>query len=287
MVEFVVHKLAANIGAKLIGLDLSKPLSEKIIADIRKVWLDNAVVVFPNQTIDDTQHVEFSKRFGTLELINMSALQMDGRPEIYEATNLDKNDRILVDDHPILTINRGNQKWHSDSSFKLVPATASMLHAYIVPDRGGETEFANMTAAYEALDEKTKERCDSLIAIHDFYWSRRDVNEQAFTQEERDALPPVRHPLIRTHPETNQKAIYVGSHTREIEGWNLEESRKLIESLIEHGTRAEFTYLHKWDVGDIVLWDNRSVIHRGLAFDDQKLQRRLHRTTIAGDGPTL
>ena len=150
MVEFVVHKLAANIGAKLIGLDLSKPLSEKIIADIRKVWLDNAVVVFPNQTIDDTQHVEFSKRFGTLELINMSALQMDGRPEIYEATNLDKNDRILVDDHPILTINRGNQKWHSDSSFKLVPATASMLHAYIVPDRGGETEFANMTAAFEA-----------------------------------------------------------------------------------------------------------------------------------------
>ena len=285
--EFEVRPLNPKIGAEIRGLDLSKPLSDEMIANIRKVWVDHVVAVFPDQSVDDDQHIEFSKRLGTLEMINMSALQMDGRPEIYEATNLDADNNIMVDDHPIMTINRGNQKWHSDSSFKQVPATASMLHAYIVPDEGGETEFANMAAAYDALDEGTKARCDGLIAIHDFYWSRRDINEQAFTQEERDAIPPVRHPLIRTHPETGRKAIYVGSHTREIEGWDFDDSRSLIDELIEHGTQDDFTYRHKWNVGDMVLWDNRSALHRGLAFDDQKVKRRLHRTTIAGTGPTL
>jgi alpha-ketoglutarate-dependent 2,4-dichlorophenoxyacetate dioxygenase len=285
--EFEVRPLTPKIGAEIRGLDLSEPLPDEIMAKVRKVWLDRVVAVFPEQDVDDDQHIEFSKQLGDLELINMAALQMDGRPEIFEATNLDANDNIMMDENPVLAINRGNQKWHSDSSFKTVPATASMLHAYIVPKEGGETEFANMAAAYDALEDETKQRCEGLIAIHDFYWSRRDVNEQAFTQEERDAIPPVRHPLIRVHPETGRKAIYVGSHTREIEGWDFEESRTLIDSLIEHGTRAEFTYRHEWNAGDMVLWDNRAVMHRGTAFEDQKVKRRLHRTTIAGTGPTL
>lgn len=285
--EFEVRPLTPKIGAEIRGLDLSKGLSEETMEDVRRVWLEHVVAVFPDQDVNDDQHIEFSERIGALELINMSALQMDGRPEIYKATNLDENDEIMVDDHPILTINRGNQKWHSDSSFKSVPATASMLRAYIVPEEGGNTEFANMAAAYDALDDDTKELCDGLVAIHDFYWSRRDVEEQAFTQEERDAIPPVRHPLIRVHPETGRKAIYAGSHTREIEGWDMERSRALIDRLIAHATQPEFTYSHKWNIGDMVLWDNRAALHRGMAFDDQRAKRRLHRTTIAGDGPTL
>ena len=285
--EFEMRPLTPKVGAEIRGLDLSKPLPDETIALVRKIWLNHVVAVFPEQDVDDDQHIEFSKQLGELELINMSALQMDGRPEIFEATNLDADDNIMMDENPVLAINRGNQKWHSDSSFKAVPATASMLHAYIVPEEGGETEFANMAAAYDTLDDKTKRRCEGLIAIHDFYWSRRDINEQVFTQEERDAIPPVRHPLIRVHPETGRKAIYVGSHTREIEGWNFEESRALIDSLINHSTGEEFTYQHKWNAGDMVLWDNRSAMHRGMAFDDQKVKRRLHRTTIAGTGPTL
>ena len=285
--EIEMRPLAPKVGAEIRGLDLSKPLPDETIALVRKIWLNHVVAVFPEQDVDDDQHIEFSKQLGELELINMSALQVDGRPEIFEATNLDADDNIMMDENPVLAINRGNQKWHSDSSFKTVPATASMLHAYIVPEEGGETEFANMAAAYDTLDDKTKRRCEGLIAIHDFYWSRRDINEQVFTQEERDAIPPVRHPLIRVHPETGRKAIYVGSHTREIEGWNFEESRALIDSLINHSTGAEFTYQHKWNAGDMVLWDNRSAMHRGMAFDDQKVKRRLHRTTIAGTGPTL
>ena len=285
--EFDVTPLTPKVGAEIRGLDLSKPLSDETMALVRKVWLEHVVAVFPEQDVDDDQHIEFSRRLGDLELINMAALQIDGRPEIYEATNLDSDDNIMVEDDPVLTINRGNQKWHSDSSFKAVPANASMLHAYIVPTEGGETEFANMAAAYDALDDETKIRCDGLITIHDFYWSRRNINEQAFIQEERDAIPPVRHPLIRVHPETGRKAIYVGSHTREIEGWDFHESRTLIDSLIEHSTQPEFIYQHKWNAGDMVLWDNRSAMHRGLAFEDQKVKRRLHRTTIAGTGPTL
>ena len=285
--EFDVRPLKKNIGAEIRGVDLSRSLPDQTIKKIREVWINHVVAVFPNQKVNDEQHIKFSKRLGKLEIINMSALQMKGRPEIYEATNLDDDNNIMLNDHPVMSINRGNQKWHSDSSFKQVPATASMLNAYIVPKEGGETEFANMAAAYRALDEETKKLCEGLVAIHDFYWSRRDIEEQAFTQKERDAIPPVRHPLIRTHPETGQKAIYVGSHTREIEGWDFNKSRNLIDMLINFSTQEQFTYQHKWNVGDMVLWDNRSAMHRGMAFDDQNAKRRLHRTTIAGTGPLL
>ena len=285
--EFETRPLTPTIGTEIRGLDLSKPLSDETVEEVRQVWLSYVIAVFPEQEVDDDQHIAFSRRFGELELINMSALQMDGRPEIYQATNLDRHGNIMVDGDPILAINRGNQKWHSDSSFKRVPATASILRAYIVPEEGGETEFANMAAAYDALDDATKERCDGLIVVHDFYWSRRDINEKTFSQAERDAIPPVRHPLIRVHPETGRKAIYAGSHAREIEGMDLEESRELIDSLIEHGTSPQFTYRHKWKVGDMVLWDNRAALHRGMAFDDTKVKRRLHRTTIAGTASTL
>ena len=285
--DFEVRPLKKNIGAEIRGVDLSRSLPDQTIKKIREVWINHVVAVFPNQKVNDEQHIKFSKRLGKLEIINMSALQMKGRPEIYEATNLDDDNNIMLNDHPVMSINRGNQKWHSDSSFKQVPATASMLNAYIVPKEGGETEFANMAAAYRALDEETKKLCEGLVAIHDFYWSRRDIEEQAFTQKERDAIPAVRHPLIRTHPETGQKAIYVGSHTREIEGWDFNKSRNLIDMLINFSTQKQFTYQHKWNVGDMVLWDNRSAMHRGMAFDDQNAKRRLHRTTIAGTGSTL
>lgn len=286
-IDFEVRPLKKNIGAEIRGVDLSKSLPDQTIKKIREVWVNHVVAVFPNQKVNDEQHIKFSKRLGKLEIINMSALQMKGRPEIYEATNLDDDNNIMLSDHPVMSINRGNQKWHSDSSFKKIPATASMLNAYIVPKEGGETEFANMAAAYRALDEETKKLCEGLVAIHDFYWSRRDIEEKAFTQKEKDAIPPVRHPLIRTHPETGQKAIYVGSHTREIEGWDFNKSRNLIDMLINFSTQEQFTYQHKWNVGDMVLWDNRSAMHRGMAFDDQNAKRRLHRTTIAGTGPLL
>lgn len=285
--DFTVTPLAPEIGAEIRDLDLRKPLDAETMARLRQVWLDHVIVLFPEQAIDDDQQIAFSRRIGDLELINMAALQMRGKPEIYRATNLDEDDRLMAAEHPIMQTNRDNQKWHTDSSFKRVPATASLLHARIVPEHGGETEFANMAAAYGALDRETKERIDGLVVVHNFFWSRRDVGQVAFTDEEKAALPPVRHPLARPHPETGRKAIYAGSHAERIEGMDWDEGRALIDRLNEHATQPRFTYRHSWRVGDMILWDNRAALHRGLAFDAAGQKRRLHRTTVAGAGPTL
>ena len=285
--DFTVTPLTPTIGAKIRGLDLREPLDAETMARVRQVWLDHVIVLFPEQEIDDDQQIAFSHQIGALELINMAALQMHGKPEIYRATNLNDDDTLMAEDHPIMQTNRDNQKWHTDSSFKHVPATASLLHARIVPDSGGETEFANMAAAYDALDDETKDRIEDLVVVHDFFWSRRDVQEVAFTEEEKAALPPVRHPLARKHPETGRRAIYAGAHAESIEGIDLDEGRELIDRLNDHATQPRFTYRHDWKVGDMVWWDNRAALHRGLAFDAVKQQRRLHRTTVAGAGPTL
>ena len=285
--QFTVRKLTPNVGAEISGLDLRQPLAPDTMAEVRKVWLDNVVVVFPDQPIDDEQQIAFSRQVGELELINMSALQLPGKPEIYAATDLDDNDDFMPPDHPVMRVNHDNRKWHSDSSFKRVPAMASLLHARIVPPAGGDTAYANMAAAYEALSDDMKAKLDGLVAVHNFYWSRRDVNVTAFTQEETMALPPVRHPVVRRHPETGRPALFVGSHTESIDGMEWDEGRELIAGLIEHATRPQFVYQHAWRVGDLVWWDNRAALHCGMPFDVTRHKRRLHRTTVAGTGPTL
>ncbi len=190
--EFTVTPLTPETGAEIRGLDLRDPLDDETMARLRQVWLDHVIVLFPEQEIDDDQQIAFSRRVGELELINMAALQMRGKPEIYRATNLNEDDTVMAEDHPIMQTNRDNQKWHSDSSFKNVPATASALHARIVPESGGGTEYANAAAAYDALDEETKARIEDLVVVHNFFWSRRDVQEFAFTEAEKAAIPPSR-----------------------------------------------------------------------------------------------
>ena len=280
--EFTIRPLTANIGAEITGLDLRYPIDSTTMARLREVWLDHTILLISGQKIDDNQQIAFSRRIGKLELINMAALQLDGNPEIYTATNLDLNENILPLNNPLMQLNADNAKWHSDSSFKRVPSMASLLHARIVPPIGGKTGFANMVAAYDALDDIMKKRIDGLMGVHNFFWSRRNVNTIAFTDEETAAIPPVRHPVARVHPETGRKAIYVGSHTETIEGMKNDEARKLIDALITHATQKEFVYEHQWHVGDLILWDNRAVLHRGMGFDMQNHKRRMHRTTIAG-----
>ena len=285
--SFTARPLTPEIGVEITGIDLAGPLSDDTMDELRRAWLASVIAVFPGQDLDDDAQIAFSRRIGELELINMSALQVEGRPEVYAATNLDERGEIMADDHPVARVNRDNQRWHSDSSFKRVPAMASALHARIVPGEGGDTEWANMAAAWGALDGETKREAEGRIAVHDFYWSRREIDETAFTEAERAALPPVRHPLVRVHEETGRPAIYAGSHTREIEEMNWEDGRRLIDRLIAHATQPRFTYRHKWRVGDLVLWDNRAALHRGVPFDATRHKRRMHRTTIAGTGPTL
>ena len=285
--EFTVRKLTPKVGAEISGLDLRRPLDPETMAELRKVWLDNVVVLFPKQALDDEHQIAFSRQVGELEIISTSALRLPGRPEIFAATNLDENDEFMAPDHPVMRVNDDNRKWHSDSSYKRVPATASLLHARIVPPAGGDTAYANMAAAYEALSGDVKAKIDGLVAVHNFHWSGRDVRAAAFTREETDMLPPARHPVVRRHPETGRPALFVGSHTESIEGMEWEEGRELIDSLIEHATQPDFVYRHAWRTGDLVWWDNRAALHCGTPFDVTRHKRRLHRTTIAGTGPTL
>ena len=214
--NFTFRPLAEQVGAEIIGIDLRQPIGKSTMANLREVWLEHAILLFSGQNLNDDQQIAFSRRIGELELLNMSALQLDGKPEIYTATNLDPNDNILPLDNPIMQLNADNAKWHSDSSFKKVPSMASLLHARVVPPVGGKTAFANMVAAYDALEDTIKKRIDGLVGVHNFFWSRRGLNEIAFTDQEMAAIPPVHHPVARLHPETGKKAIYVGSHTETI-----------------------------------------------------------------------
>ena len=285
--EFAVRKLAPNIGAEVTGLDLSQPFDDPTMARLRQVWLEHVVVVLPGQEIDDDQQIAFSRRIGELELINMSEVQLDGKPEIYCTTNIGDNGELLPKDHPVMQFNKGNMKWHSDSSFKTIPAMASLLRAIEVPPVGADTCFANMAAAYEAVSEEMKARIDGLVGIHSFHYSRRDIDNVVMDQDEVDLIPPVEHPVVRTHPETGLKALYVGAHTAGIVGMSDAEARPLIDGLIEFATGPDFSFTHKWHVGDIVWWDNRAAVHRGTEYEINTYRRRLHRTTVAGFCPVV
>ncbi len=281
-IEF--RTLAPMIGAEVSGVDLSQPVDDATMAAIRAAWLAHVVLVFRGQQIDDDQQIAFSRKVGELELINMAEVQLDGRPEIYRTTNVGPNGELMPAAHPIMEFNKGNRLWHTDSSFKAIPAMASLLRAIVVPPEGGETWFANLTAAYEALPEKTKQAIEGLRAVHDFNHSRRDIENKVMDDDEKDAIPPVVHPVVRTHPETGRKCLYLASHAAYIEGMDRAEGRALLDELMDFATQEPFTYRHKWRAGELAMWDNRCALHRGTPFD-AAYPRTLHRTTVAGTGP--
>lgn len=275
--------LTPAIGVEITGLDLAGPIDDETMAEVRRAWLDHVIAVFPEQEIDDDSQIAFSRRIGELELINMSALQVKGRPELYAATNIDENGVFMASDHPVAQLNKDNQRWHSDSSFKRVPAMASLLRACQVPSEGGETEFADMRAAYDELDGELRDRLDDKIAVHSYGYSQSQVGGmKALSEDEWNAVPPVEHPVIRTHPATARKNLYIGRHASHIKGEDVEESRSLLISLCEDACRAPRTYKHSWRPGDLVIWDNRCVLHRGHGYPGDQ-PRVMVRTTVAGE----
>ena len=286
--DIEVLTLSDVMGAEIWGVDLSEDLDSATLDAIQRAWLENCLIVVRNQQLDDGDLVRFSRYFGELTMgPNMAWQPKEGRehPEIFVISN------VVQNGHPIGFLGDTELSWHTDQCHTELPPKATTLHAREIPEDGsGDTGYMNMYAMLEALPSELRRRIDGLQLKHEAGHTLQ--GEVRFGLDEgkviniENAPGPV-HPLVRTHPETGRKAIYVGSHTREIEGWDFHESRTLIDSLIEHSTQPEFIYQHKWNAGDMVLWDNRSAMHRGLAFEDQKVKRRLHRTTIAGTGPTL
>lgn len=282
--EFTVQAFAGQpLGAEVIGLDLSRPLSTEDFQRLHRAHLDHHVLVFRDQRITPAQQVEFSRRFGELQIHVLRNFQLPEAPEVLIVSN------IIEHGQPIGLGDAGHY-WHSDLSYKETPSLGSMLHAQELPSEGGDTLFSNQHTAWEALPEELKREVEGLQAEH-WYLARYEELRQRnpfrpkLTEAQIDEVKPVSHPVVRTHPETGRKALFVSEHfTTRILGVSEERSRELLDALFDHSTRAEHVYRHQWQPHDMVFWDNRSLMHLAAGCPDN-LRRKLYRTTIEGDVP--
>jgi alpha-ketoglutarate-dependent 2,4-dichlorophenoxyacetate dioxygenase len=282
--------LGQHIGAEVEGIDLREPMSAAHAEAIHAAMDQYAVLVFHGQPLTDEQHLAFTRALGPVEDTRGNNLReaADARlpPLFADVSNLDTNNQPYGQDDRRRLFAIGNRLWHSDASFKAIPAKYSLLRALRIPSKGGNTEFAHMGAAYEALDDETKALVEDLVCEHSQLFSRAAIGFTEFTPEERERFKPVRQRLVRMLPRTGRKSLYLSSHAGAIVGWPLAEARLLLRDLIEHATQREFVYSHKWQVNDLVIWDNRQTMHRGRAFPPGE-PRDVRRTTLKGDGPTV
>ncbi|HZP99945.1 MAG TPA: TauD/TfdA family dioxygenase [Reyranella sp.] len=271
------------------GIDLTKPLSDAEIAAVHAGMDEFGVLVFHGQPINDDQQLAFSRALGPLETATGDIAKPEDRRmsmDLNDISNLDKNSKILARDDRRRLFGLGNMLWHSDSSFKPVPAKYSLLSARTIPDADGNTEFADMRAAYDALDEKTKREVHDLICSHSQIFSRGILGFTDFTDEERVKWAPVRQRLVRKHPRTGRLSLYLSSHAGGIEGWPVPEARAFLRDLTEHATQRKFVYAHRWKVGDLVMWDNRVTMHRARRYDHTQV-RDMRRTTLTNEVSSL
>ena len=271
------------------GVDISKPLSADEVAAIDEGMIRYAVLVFHDQTITDEQQMAFTQNFGTLEDARGGNVT---KPEerrlqvgMNDVSNLGRDGRPLARDSRVQLFNLGNMLWHSDSSFRPIPAKYSLLSARVLNPVGGNTEYADMRAAYDALDAETKAQIEDLICEHSLMYSRGSLGLMEYSEEEKAMFRPVRQRLVRTHPVTGRKSLYLSSHAGAILGMPTPEARILLRDLTEHATQPHFVYVHRWRPWDFVMWDNRRTMHRVRRYD-QRHPRDMRRTTLAGDGPT-
>jgi alpha-ketoglutarate-dependent 2,4-dichlorophenoxyacetate dioxygenase len=270
------------------GMDLRETMTPHEVAAIIEGMDKFAVLVFRDQQIDDAQQLAFSRNFGTLEIANSDVRREEDRrlaPEVGDVSNLGKNNDILGREDRRRLFSLGNQLWHSDSSFKPTPAKYSLLHARVLPSKDGNTEFADMRAAYDALDDDVKAEINDLVCEHSQQYSRGVLGFD-FTDEERLRNPPVPQRLVRRHPGSGRRSIFLSAHAGAIRGWPMPEARALLRDLTEHATQRKFVYAHEWRLDDLVMWDNRAMMHRARRYDPAEV-RELHRTTVADDRPTL
>ena len=287
MVSPNFEPLHSDFGARVTGLDLGDGLSASAVSEIERAIDDFSFLWFPEQSVSDDMQLAFTKLLGEPEPSHVK-LGQEGVIEYFITIgNVQDDGSVFGNDHPKTRFSTGNNMWHSDSSFREVPTYVSIMCAYEVPDEGGMTQFVSQRAAYNRLTEKTQVDIDPLIAIHDYVFSRSKVGDGAVTPSHANSLPPVRQKLVRKNPATGERNFYVGSHAREIEGWGFAESRDLLDDLLARTTEREHIYEHTWSPGDLVIWDNRCLLHRGSGYDADKYRRRMRQTRVQGAGSTL
>ena len=279
-----VTPLTPCFAARVDGADLTRPLDEPTWAAIRAAFEEHSVLVFHSQPLDDETQLAFSRRFGSLE-VTRSINPAAGTP-FARQSNLDiRTGEVIPPDDRRMVYQLANMLWHSDSSFKPVPSLCSLLSARLVPPEGGATEFASTRAAYAALPDALRRTAEPAVAVHDFAWSRDQVRPGFFTDAERAEFPPVRHPVVRTNPANGRKSLFLGAHASHIVGLPVEDGRALLKVLLDHVTQPRFRYRHEWTQGDLVVWDNRCVLHRARPFDPGEARYMVH-TRVAGDPAT-
>jgi alpha-ketoglutarate-dependent 2,4-dichlorophenoxyacetate dioxygenase len=281
-----VRRLHPHFAAEITGVYL-RDLDDPTFVQIRAAFEEHSVLVFHDQHLTDDEQIAFTSRFGLLEETTRSIAQnARAAPQIADLSNVDAEGNTFAADDRRMLYHTGNQLWHSDSSFKPVPAMASLLSARAVPSEGGETEYASLRAAWDALPLTLQAQLEGLVAVHSFAYSRGLIAPGLLLPEQEAALPPVKQQLVRVNAVTGRRALYLGSHASHIVGLPVDEGRRLLRGLLEHATQPQFVFQHRWRVGDCVMWDNRAVLHRGRPWDEGQ-RRVMHRTTVAGDGPTV
>jgi alpha-ketoglutarate-dependent 2,4-dichlorophenoxyacetate dioxygenase len=284
-------QLAPTFAAEVTGIDCRLPLSRDQVAAVEAGMDRYAVLVFRDQNITDEQQLAFTTQFGVLENYRGGG-HIRKRSEsrlgagIADFSNLDKNGNIMSDQDRVWFFKLGDRLWHSDSSFRPVPARYSLLSGRVLPSWGANTEFADMRAAYDALDPRTKLEVEELVCLHSLIYSREAIGFTDLTEEERVAFKPVRQRLVRVHPVTGRRSLFLSSHAGAIEGWTTPDARMFLRDLTEHATQREFVYSHAWCPFDLVMWDNRTTMHRARRFDRREV-RDVRRTTLAGDVITI
>ena len=277
-----INQIGPCFAGEVAGIDLTKALSSEDAASIHAGMDDYAVLVFRQQPMDNDQHLAFSRSLGELEHAIGTSLRAskDNRfpTNFADVSNLDKENRPFEREDRRRLFAIGNRLWHSDSSFKETPAKYSLLHAHSIPSKGGNTEFADMRAAYDALDDQMKAKLEGLQCHHSIAHSRMTLGFE-FSKDELEKLKGAVHPLVRTLPRSGRNSLYLASHASTIIGWQLQDARVMLRDLMEHATHPQFVHAHQWRDGDLVIWDNRATMHRATPFDDARHRRELRRVT--------
>jgi taurine dioxygenase len=278
---FAVRLLTPKLGAEISGINLAQELSDEVFRAIYEAFLRYQVLLFPPQDLPPDRQVAFARHFGEVQIHVMSQYHADGHPELYRLSNLDQNGKP-TGHHP----DRGTLAWHTDGSWQRVTGQATIIYGEIVPETGGETHFCDMYGAYERLDATWKARIADMRAVHNLDFSRtRRHGEDPMTDEQRKAKPPVDHPVVRTHPQTGRKCLYLGDHAEYIAGMPYDEGRALIEELNALAIHPDLTYEHRWTPGELIVWDNRCLMHRATPYDPTTQRRVVRRCTVLGEVP--
>ncbi|MBS0221298.1 MAG: TauD/TfdA family dioxygenase [Proteobacteria bacterium] len=277
--------------AGISGIDLAQPLHQTDRDAIEAAINRYAVVVFHDQTLTDDQQIAFARHFGPIHSSAQRARHKSIKhrlvsDEIADISNLDGDNKVMDQTARRRLDGLANRLWHTDASFRAVPGALSMLYAHVVPEEGGDTEFADLRAAYDALPDARKAEIDGLVAEHSIWHSRGQLDVTKYSPEELASLPPVPQRVVRTHPGSRRKTLYIASHASHIVGMPVPDGRLLLLDLIEHATQSRFVHAHRWRRGDLVIWDNRCTMHRARPFDTTKV-RDLRRVTTRDVASTL